>query len=81
MMPAIPDQHVHRIGNLLLLPQSLNSEARRKGFLEKKLAYAKSEGLRIVKEVMQKADWRQTEIEEREAAIIVWAKTAWADLP
>ena len=75
------DQHVHRVGNLLLLPRALNSEATRKGFLEKKPTYAKSEGLRIVKDVIQKADWRQTEIEEREAAIIVWAKTAWADLP
>ena len=75
------EQQVHRIGNLLLLPQALNSEASRKTFSAKKAAYAKSEGLRIVKEVVQKDDWRQTEIEEREAAIIAWAKTTWADLP
>jgi hypothetical protein len=76
-----PDQHVHRIGNLLLLPKALNSEATRKGFAEKKVVFAKSEGLRIVKEVTEKADWRQAEIDEREKGILEWAKTAWADLP
>jgi hypothetical protein len=75
------EAHIHRIGNLLLLPQVLNAEASRKPFSEKKAAYAKSEGLRIVKEVTQKNDWRQQEIEEREAEIIAWAKTAWADVP
>ncbi|MGO9995812.1 MAG: DUF262 domain-containing protein [Steroidobacteraceae bacterium] len=75
------ERHVHRIGNLILLPQPLNEEARRQGFAEKKNIYAKSEGLRMVKEVMSEKDWRQQEIEKREERIIDWAKTAWADLP
>jgi hypothetical protein len=75
------ESHVHRIGNLILLPQPLNAEARRQGFAEKKNVYAKSEGLRMVKEVMGEKDWRQQEIEKREKKIIEWAKTAWADLP
>lgn len=72
--------HVHRIGNLLLLPKALNSEAQRKSFSEKKDAYAKSEGLRIVREITEKADWTQADIEARENKIVAWAKTAWGDL-
>lgn len=75
------ESHVHRIGNLILLPQPLNEEARRQGFAEKKNIYAKSEGLRMVKEIMKEKDWRQQEIENREKKIIAWATTAWADLP
>jgi hypothetical protein len=75
------ETHVHRIGNLILLPQPLNEEARRQGFVEKKNIYAKSEGLRMVKEIITEKDWTQREIEDRENKIIAWAKTAWADLP
>jgi hypothetical protein len=74
------EQQVHRIGNLLLLPQRLNSEATRNSFVVKKAAFRKSEGLRTVKEVIQKRDWRQFEIEDREKRILKFAKTAWADL-
>lgn len=74
------EQQIHRIGNLLLLPQRLNSEATRNSFIEKKSAFRKSEGLRTVKEVIQKRDWRQFEIEDREKRILKFAKTAWADL-
>lgn len=75
------ESHVHRIGNLILLPDPLNEEARRQGFAEKRNIYAKSEGLRMVKEIMGEKDWRQQEIEKRENKIIEWAKTAWADVP
>jgi uncharacterized protein DUF262/uncharacterized protein DUF1524 len=75
------ESHVHRIGNLILLPQPLNEEARRQGFAAKKNIYAKSEGLRMVKEILRERDWRQQEIEKREKKIMGWAKTAWADLP
>lgn len=72
--------HVHRIGNLVLLPKPLNSAAQRKGFAEKKTVYAKSEGLRMIGEVMKKTDWTQTEIETRETRIADWAKKAWDDV-
>jgi hypothetical protein len=74
-------KHVHRIGNLLLLPKVLNSKATRKGFEEKKIVFVKTEGLRIVKEVIAKADWTQAEIEEREKKILEWVRNAWDDLP
>ena len=61
-----PEDHVHRIGNLILLPQPLNEEAKRQGFAAKKNVYAKSEGLRIVKEIIgekqtpQAVTWRRS---------------------
>ncbi len=76
-----PENHVHRIGNLILLPQPLNEEAKRQGFAAKKNVYAKSEGLRMVKEVIAEKHWTQRQIEKRERKIIEWARNAWADLP
>jgi hypothetical protein len=76
-----PEDHVHRIGNLILLPQSLNNDAKRQGFAAKKNVYARSEGLRMVREVVAEKDWNQRRIETRERKIIDWAKNAWADLP
>jgi hypothetical protein len=75
------EDHVHRIGNLMLLPQALNEEARRQGFAAKENIYAKSENLRMVKEVIQEKDWTQLAINKREQRIVAWAKTAWADRP
>lgn len=74
------DEVVHRIGNLILLPKPLNNEAKRQGFLAKKSIYAKSEGLRMVKEVIDKSDWSEREIEEREAKILDWVKDEWQDV-
>lgn len=74
------DEVVHRIGNLILLPKPLNNEAKRQGFLAKKSIYAKSEGLRMVKEVIDKSDWSEREIEKREAKILDWVKNEWQDI-
>jgi len=71
--------HVGRIGNLLLLPQSLNDEAKRKGFGEKKVSYEKH-SMRSVHEVLKKSDWTLAEIEERESRIARFARKAWADV-
>ena len=76
-----PANHVHRIGNLILLPMPLNAEAQRKGFNDKKTPYRKSEGLRMVAEVLAKGDWSQAQIDERESKIAAWVSQAWADLP
>ncbi len=73
------EEHVHRIGNLILLPQTLNEQARRQGFTIKRTIYEKSEGLRMVREVLEKKDWTQRDIEDREKTIVEWAKKQWAD--
>lgn len=73
------EAHVGRIGNLLLLPKSLNEQARNFAFSKKKEIYAKH-NLRMVHEVCREDDWTLKQIEEREARIVTWAKTRWADL-
>jgi hypothetical protein len=73
------ERHVGRIGNLLLLPIRLNSEAKARPFAEKKQIYLKH-NLRMVKEVTPIADWNLGGIIEREAKMAVWAKTRWADI-
>ena len=71
--------HVGRIGNLLLLPNILNSQAKIRPFSEKKAIYAKH-NLRMISEVTAESDWTLSSIERREALITMWAKTRWADL-
>lgn len=72
-------QHVGRIGNLLLLPQTLNQQAKTKPFAEKKAIY-KKHNLRMIKEVCEQPDWTLDQIDSREAKIVKWAKKRWADL-
>lgn len=71
---------VNCLGNLILLPQPLNNEAKRQGFIAKKGVYGKSEGLRIVQEILKEKDWSQTEILAREKKILDWINLEWADL-
>jgi hypothetical protein len=75
------EEHVHRIGNLILLPPGINAEIGRKGFKEKKKEYEKAEGLRTVREVLAEDDWTLEQIEAREKRILAFAKRAWADKP
>lgn len=72
-------QHVGRIGNLLLLPILLNQQAKTKPFVDKKAIYEKH-SLRMIKEVCKQAEWTLDQIDSREAEIVAWAKTRWADL-
>ena len=71
-------EHVGRIGNLILLPQVLNEEAKRKGFREKKATYEKH-NLRMVAEVLTYNDWTLSQIDDRETKIVEFARSAWGD--
>ncbi|MEH6876126.1 MAG: DUF262 domain-containing HNH endonuclease family protein [Candidatus Competibacter sp.] len=71
---------VNGIGNLILLPQPLNNEAKRQGFIAKKGVYRKSEGLRMVQEILGCDNWSHKEIEEREKKVLAWVKSEWSDL-
>ena len=73
------EHHVGRIGNLLLLPSLLNSEAQARPIDEKKKIYGKH-NLRMIGEVTCQADWTLASIEAREAKITTWAKNRWADV-
>ncbi len=74
------EKHVDRLGNLLLLPPGLNSEAGRRSFSEKKKIYRRAEGLRTVGEVIEKRDWTQGSIEDRERKIAKFLCEAFADI-
>ena len=73
--------HVDSIGNMILLPPGLNSQAGNRGFEEKKAVYRKASGLRMITEVIERADWKADEIASREERISEWIRSEWADLP
>jgi hypothetical protein len=73
------EDHVGRIGNLLLLPTVLNSEAQARPFAEKKAMYGRHH-LRMISEVTDKNDWTLKEIQDREATIVAWVKWRWKDV-
>jgi hypothetical protein len=73
------DENIHRIGNLILVPQPLNTEAQRQGFEQKKSIYSRIQ-LRMVTEICTNESWTTSKLEERESKIINWAKTAWSDV-
>lgn len=72
------DRHVHRLGNLLLLPPNINSKAGRKSFADKKIIY-KQNYLKMMNEIIVKKDWRRQEIEQREKDLIKFAIKMWGD--
>jgi hypothetical protein len=88
-IPQNLKDHVHRIGNLIVLPKGLNSRARNYNFSRKKEVY-RNNYLRIMKDVLTKVDlngveqerneWRIENIEERENILLDWAITEWADI-
>ncbi len=71
--------HVGRIGNLILLPTVLNSEAKARPFVEKKALYERHR-LRMISEITAKEDWGLEQIVEREMTIASWAKHRWQDI-
>ena len=70
------DRHVHRLGNLALLPPGVNSHLSNKGFKEKRLEY-RNQPLRHVREVAQYRDWSTSKITEREEALFEWIRKEW----
>lgn len=78
-MGRAPGEHIHRIGNLILLPIDLNAEARRQGFAQKKEVYRRHR-LRMIEEIESEGDWTLAELENRESRIVNWATHEWSDL-
>lgn len=70
------DKHVHRLGNLILLPPGLNSTLSNKSFAQKKKEYRK-QPLLHVREVAEYTDWTRKKIEERENHLLEWIKQTW----
>lgn len=72
------ENNVNRIGNLLLLPPHINSQAGQKTFAEKKKIY-KSNFLRMHDEVIKCRDWNKDRINKREKVLLDWARETWHD--
>ena len=72
------EKNVNRIGNLILLPPDINSEAGQKPFAEKKKIY-KNNFLRMHAEVIKCRDWNKAQIDKREKVLLDWAREAWHD--
>ena len=71
--------NVHRIGNLLLLPQPLNAAAQARPFTEKKLLYEQHH-LRMIDEICSLEDWTLDSIDRRELVLAEWAAKRWDDI-
>lgn len=71
-------KHIHRLGNLTLLPPYENSKLLNKSFSEKRKIYETS-GLRISEEIASAIDWTKETIDKREEKLITWIKEYWHD--
>ena len=76
---------MHSIGNLMILPPGLNSKLQDKPVSEKADEYTKT-GLFLAREVADlvaqwniESHWTPEAIEEREQALLDWARQEWAD--
>ena len=69
-----------RLGNLLILPPGLNSEAGQKVFSDKKDIYREN-FLRMMNDVLDYENWGPEQIVEREKILLDWAAKAFDDVP
>ena len=73
------ENHIHRIGNLVLLPPKLNSQLRDKAPGEKAAKYRDTGILQAQEVIPQLQNWNRAAIERREKALLDWAVQEWAD--
>ena len=67
---------VNRIGNLVLLPPAVNSEAGRKVFSEKKKVYSQYH-LLMLNEITVLDEWNRKTCDDREMKILEFMKETW----
>lgn len=72
--------HVHWLGNLMLLPPRLNTSLSADPPKEKAERYMET-GMRFAKEVAEQVSngWTKRDIARRDSALLNWAKREWAD--
>ena len=75
-------EHMHWIGNLMILRPKLNSKLQDRGPKKKAKWYRKT-GLLMANDVADRIDeagkWRRSQIMERERELLDWASQEWAD--
>ena len=69
----------HRLGNLVLLPKPMNSQASNAEFTVKRETY-RTTGLMITDEIAALDSWTLDSIAERENELIAWAAEYWDDV-
>lgn len=77
-----PENHKHRLGNLVLLTPNLNSRLNDKPAKEKADSYAKTGLLvagRVADMIGKSGTWSKKEIDAWEEELVTWAATEWAD--
>jgi hypothetical protein len=73
------EANVHRLGNLLILPISLNAQAQARPFTEKKLIY-EGHNLRMIDPICAMTEWDFNSIQSRENELAEWAEKRWDDI-
>jgi uncharacterized protein with ParB-like and HNH nuclease domain len=71
------ERQSQRLGNLILLPPGVNSQAGNKSFEQKKIIYQRNRHLKLVDEVLEKDDWDHKAMLAREERLIAWAAKEW----
>lgn len=71
------EKHMHRLGNLIILPPGVNSKAGNKPFQEKKDIYKDNRGLKLLEEVIALNEWDIKTLEEREKKLIKFVEQEW----
>ena len=70
--------HIHRIGNLVMIPSWLNSQLGAKSPAEKAEAYMKTGLLHVQEVVPYLQNWDPEAIEKREQELLQWATEEWS---
>ena len=70
------ERNVHRLGNLIVLPQNINQQCSNKSFLEKKKIY-ETQPCNYIKDIINCSDWTKDNIDEREEKLLNTAKQIW----
>lgn len=71
------DKFVHNIGNLTLLPPGMNSSLGQSSFIDKKNEYV-TLGMRINQDIVNKNNWSESDIQNREQEILNFILSEWA---
>lgn len=76
-----PEEYVHKLGNLVLLTRSKNSQAKNYDFLKKKTSYFQSSSgvtsFALTSQVVQMTEWTPAVVEKRQRQLIQLLTKAW----
>ena len=71
------EKQTHHLGNLIVLPPGVNSQAGNKPFAEKKKIYRQNYSLKLMDEILELDDWDSLKAKERQDRLLQWAARTW----